>query len=269
MNKKFSICIWDKLNVIFLLFSIVTFIPFVIFLTLSFINTENSFALGMGGIFASLFSAFLISIVVRVVDFKKKKDNEEKALLMLNGHLESIFTEIQTFFPQIKSFVKINENHTVELPKGIVYYTNIENAEIFDFIDFKEEFLLVKNKLDKKIKLCINSPFFMQCNIEVINLITNLQTNGFTRNLHYIATTHTNISKEQVQYGFIFTEEKEFESLYVNLTLLLKRKPFVLLRELTEDEKNEYLKFIEQAKRMIKDYNLSTGRKYLGSKRIA
>ena len=268
MNKKFTIHIWDKLNIIFSIFSLLTFIPFGVFFILSLFDIQNGFFLGMSGLFASLFSAFFIAIVVRFVDLQKKKDSEEKALLMLNGQLEAIFSEIQTFYPQTKAFAKINENHTVNLPKEIIYCTDIEKEGMRDFIDFKQEFLVAKRKLDEKIEKCINSPVFAQCNIEVINLVANLQNNGFTRDLYNIATTPSTIAEEQIQYGFIFTEEKEFEALFIDLGLLLRRKTSMLLRELTSEEKTDYLKFIEETKKTLKGYNLSNGKTYLGNKRI-
>ena len=268
MNKKFTIHIWDKLNIVFSIFSLLTFIPFIVFFILTLFDIQNGFLLGMSGLFASLFSAFFIAIVVRIVDLQKKKDSEEKALLMLNGLLEAIFSEIQTFFPHIKAFVKINENHTVNLPKEIVYCTDIEKEDMRDFIDFKREFLVIKGNLDKKIEKCINSPAFVQCNIEVINLVASFQNNGFTRDLYNISTTPSTINENQIQYGFIYDEEKEFERLFIDLGLLLKKKPSMSLRELNVEEKNEYLRFIEEQKQLLKGYNLSDGKKYLGNKRI-
>lgn len=268
MNKKFTIHIWDKLNIIFSVFSLLTFIPFIVFFILSLFDIQNGFSLGMSGLFASLFSAFFIAIVVRFVDLQKKKDSEEKAFLMLNGQLEAIFSEIKTFYPQTKAFVKINENHTVNLPKEIIYFTDTEKEGMCDFIDFKQEFLVAKRKLDEKIEKCINSPVFVQCNIEVINLVANLQNNGFTRDLYNISTTPSTINENQIQYGFIYDKGKEFERLFIDLGLLLKKKPSMSLRELNVEEKNEYLRFIEEQKQLLKGYNLSDGKKYLGNKRI-
>ena len=80
MTKKFTIQIWDKMNIVFSICTLLTFIPFVVFFILSLFDIQNGFSLGMSGLFASLFSAFFIAIVVRFVDLQKKKDIPQKEL---------------------------------------------------------------------------------------------------------------------------------------------------------------------------------------------
>lgn len=268
MNKKFTVKIWDKLNIIFSALSLISFIPFVVFFILSLYDTNNGFFLGMSGIFASLFSAFFIAIIVRFVDLLKKKNSEDKALSMLNGHLIGIFINISSFFSVIKAFVEINENNTVSLPKGTVYYTNTEDEEMRNFMDIKEEFSVIKKNLDKYIEKCINSPFFFQCNVGVVNLIAKLQANGFTQNLYNISITPNTIKEEEIQYGFIYKEKIEFEEIFNELGILLKRKAGEPLRELTVKEKDEYIKFIEEKRIELSAYGLGNGMKSLGRKRI-
>ena len=110
MGKKFTVKIWDKLNIIFSILSLITFIPFVIYFILSMLNTDNGFFLGMSGVFASLFSAFFIAIIVRVVDLLKKKNGEDKALSMLNEHLGEkcrYCLQMSTFFSVFEVFAYI------------------------------------------------------------------------------------------------------------------------------------------------------------------
>ena len=269
MDKKYTIQIWDVLNIVFFIFSFITFIPFVVFLVLSLTNIENGFYLGMCGVFASLFSAFFIAIIVRIVDLQKKKDSEYKAFLLIKGYLLEILLEIERFFPQTKAFVKINENNTVMLPNGIVYYTDVENEEIREFIDFQEEYLVAKQNVEKKIKKCMNSPFFNQCNLEVVTLIATLQTNGFTRCLLNVSTRPPFVDEDHMLYPLIFKDVSEFETLFTDLSILLERNPHKKLRVLTEEEKNDYLEFINTKRELIKKSGIvHSGKAYMDSKRI-
>ena len=109
MNSKYQIKIWDKLNLFFLLMSILLFIPFIAFFIYSFINKNNGFASAMAGIFGSLFSAFFIAVIVRVVDMKKQYDNELKAFLIVKPYLLDLITEINQFLPHIGCFTTIKD----------------------------------------------------------------------------------------------------------------------------------------------------------------
>ena len=107
----------------------------------------------------------------------------------------------------------------------------------------------------------------MQCNTEVVNLIAKLQSNKFTQSLQNIPN-YQHIEIEPIRYGYIFTEEKDFEILFMELGHLLNIDDVVELRELTEKEKNDYLSFIENVKNTSEICKGSKGKIYYFNKRI-
>lgn len=267
MKKRF-IVFFDTLNIIFFVISIVTFIFSAVFVILSGLDMQNGFWSGMSGISVSLFSGFFIALIVRTWDMKKKRDCEKKAFLMFKQNLNDLYCEINRFYPQTKSFVKINENDTAKVPNGIVYYTDVDQGKIRAYIDFRKTYSNIKKRVDDKIEKCINSPFFYQCDTKVIDIVANLQTNGLTRNLQNISSYGFAFAEERCFYSSIFKNMKEFDSLYSNLALLLEQTTVRSLRELSEEERNEYIKDINESRSIFSDKNLEGLTQYFNGKRI-
>ena len=90
-KKKFTVTVWDGMNKFLASATAITMIVFIILFVLCFTETigtdKHGFILGMCGVFASLASAFFIAWIMRVYDIKRKKDQEEKALMLLQPNL--------------------------------------------------------------------------------------------------------------------------------------------------------------------------------------
>lgn len=80
-NKKtddFAITLWDGMNIFLSVATLLTTIIFTILLVLSFVkkigSSEQSFIIGLCGVFASLASAFFIAWIMRIYDLIKKEN---------------------------------------------------------------------------------------------------------------------------------------------------------------------------------------------------
>lgn len=220
----------------------------------------------MCGVFASLASAFFIAFFVRYFDLKRKSLQESKALNIITPNLIEIYTVINGFLPQIKAFVTINEDDTIIYPKERVYYTDdslkVDNR---DFIDFGSIFFCSKSSLDAKLEKSLKSPMIYQCNESVVDLLTRIQLNGFTRNLFEIQGAHRAFDPSTTTYMSLYNNFQELWELYEELAILVQKKTKEHLRKLNDEEIKIYIKEIET---ILPQLPTDKGTVYLGNKRI-
>lgn len=127
---------------------------------------------------------FLLLGFVRFFDFKKKKEQELKALELISPYLTTIFCTIDNFFPYIKCFAKIHTDDRIEYPRGIIYFTDSSvSVENRSFVDLNTIFRVSYSKLNDDLNECFNTPIIYQCNEKVIKLLTGLKLNQLTYNL--------------------------------------------------------------------------------------
>lgn len=270
-NKNFTVTIWDGMNIFLAIATAITTIIFIILFVLCFMEDigtpKHGFILGMCGVFASLASAFFIAWVMRVYDIKHKKDQEQKALTILRPYLKKTFSTIELFFPQLKSFVTINDDDTIQYPNETVYYieSNGGNASR-SFVDLKEEFKMAYSNLSKDLQDCLNSPILFQCNEGIAVLLTKLKLNGLTRNLFEIYKASTNSFFSNTAFGSLHKNYNEFIELYEILAIISDSKPTGQLKELSGDAKEQYILEIKNIKQQITSKH--NGRIYKGRDRI-
>lgn len=270
-TKNFTTTLWDGMNIFLFIATILTTITFILLFVLSFVmkigSSEHGLVLGMCGVFASLASAFFIAWVMRVYDLRKKQEQELKALTLLQPYLEKIFSAINEFFPQLKSFATINTDDTIQYPHEIVYYTDPNKAvENRSFIDFNLAFKESYSKLDKVLQECLNAPILFQCNEEIVNLLTCLKLNGLTQNLFEIYKASSDPFFINTSFMNIYKNYSEFISFYEVLAKVTKQKAIGILKELSPEEKQMYILEIDTIKSQITTHH--AGRIYKGSIRI-
>lgn len=270
-KKKFTVTVWDGMNKFLAVATAVITIIFLILFILCF--TENigtgkhGFILGMCGVFASLASAFFIAWIMRVYDMKRKKDQEEKALTLLQPYLAKIFSTIDLFFPQLRSFATINEDDTIQYPNETVYYTDPgQGHSNRSFINLTEAFKEAHFNLDRDLADCLSDPILFQCNEEIVNLLTGLKLNGLTENLLEVYKASLDQFFINTVFIGIYENYKNFASLYETLATVSGNKPIGQLEELSPDQKKEYIAEIENILSQITAQH--KGRIYKGRDRI-
>ena len=267
-NKiKYTTNVRDNTNVFFMIATLISTVAFVVFLFLSFILKDNAqtLILGLCGVFASFSSAFFIAVFIRVLDMRKKQQAEIKAFEIIKTNIRDIFAQMSSFLPQIKCFVKINNDDTVDYPQGTIYFTNIDGTiDNRDFIDFNTVFKSVKFNLDNILDKCFSLPILFQCNENVITLISKIKANQFTFKLCEIYKARTYLLN--TTFANIHNEFNEIIELYNELSILVEMKTNDNLRELTEEERTVYKKEIENIVPQIP--SITKGTIYMGNKRI-
>lgn len=270
-KKKFTVTVWDGMNKFLAAATAVTTIIFIILFILCFtedVGTEkHGFILGMCGVFASLASAFFIAWIMRVYDIKHKKDQEEKALTILQPYLRKTFSTINLFFPQLKSFATINDDDTIQYPNETVYYTDPgEGYANRSFINLSEAFRESYSDLARDLQDCLNAPILFQCNEEIAVLLTKLKLNGLTQNLFEVYKASGNSFFSNTAFGSLRKNYNEFVELYETLAILAESKPIGQLEVLSEDAKKQYILEIENIRQQITSTH--RGRIYKGRDRI-
>lgn len=270
-KKKFTVTVWDGMNKFLAAATSITMIVFIILFVLCFAETlgtdKHGFILGMCGVFASLASAFFIAWIMRVYDIKRKKDQEEKALTILQPYLQKTFSTINLFFPQLKSFATISDDDTIQYPNETVYYTDPgEGYANRSFINLSEAFREAYSDLSRDLQDCLNAPILFQCNEEIAVLLTKLKLNGLTRNLFEIYKASGNSFFSNTAFGSLHKNYNEFVELYEMLAILAERKPIGQLEVLSEDAKKQYILEIENIRQQITSSH--KGRIYKGRDRI-
>lgn len=260
MNKKelkdFTITLWDSMNVFLFIATTVTTVIFIILfvcsLTMQMGSPEQSFSLGLCGVFASLASAFFIAWIMRVYDLNQRKKQEFKALTLLSPYLQKTLSTINSFFPQLKSFVTINSDDTIQYPHEIVYYTDPskDNGNL-SFIDFNLAFKETKRQLDADLQDCLSAPILFQCNEKIINLLTSLKLNGLTQNLFEVYKSSSDSFFTDVAFMDIHKNYNEFITLYELLAKVAQQTPIDTFNELSEKEKQIYIQDINNAQNYI------------------
>jgi len=267
IKEKYTTNIWDKTNVAFLISTIISSIAFFVFFILSFMLKDNaqSLIIGFCGVFASFSSAFFIAVFIRVLDMRKKQQAEAKAFEIIKTNIRDIFAEMGKFIPQIKCFVKINQDDTVDYPKEILYYTDIDgNIENRNYIDFNNIFKSAKFNIDHTLDKCLSLPIFFQCNENIIRLISKIKSNQFTFDLCEIYKARNYLTN--TSFMNIFNEYNEIIAIYNELSILADMKKSDNLRKLTDEEEIVYKKEIESIRLQLPQ--LTTGTVYKGYKRI-
>lgn len=269
-KNKFTLNVWDRLNKVLTVVTLLTAIIFIVLFILCFTtpvsNKSYSLIIGMCGVFASLASAFFIAVFIRIHDMDKKRQQELKALSILTPSFREIYTIINGFFPQIKTFVTIKDNDMIDYSQEKVYYTDEDNDNgNRSFIDFNKEFCYAKSKLDLALEECLKSPMIFQCNESILNLLTEIKLNGFTRNLHEVQAAPSIFNYTNTAYMSIYKNYLEFSDLYDELSNLLNENPNINLRELNDTEKELYIKEIDN---ILPQLPTTKGVIYMGGKRI-
>ena len=270
-KKNFTVTVWDRMNKFLAVATILTTMIFIILFILCCIKDigtpKHGFILGMCGVFASLASAFFIAWIIRIYDIKHKKEQEEKALTILQPYLKKIFLTIDLFFPQLKSFAIINDDDTIQYPNETIYYTD-PNAEYVNrsFINLNEAFREAHSELEQNLQECLNAPILFQCNEEIAVLLTKLKLNGLTRNLFEIYKTSDEFFFSNTSFGSLYKNYNEFVELYETLAIVIESKPIGKLEELSDDAKKQYILEIENIKQQITSKHM--GRIYKGWDRI-
>lgn len=272
-KNKYVIPVWDGLNIVFCILTVLTTIVFLILFILSCFNFKDenlrSVILSFCGGFASLSSAFFIAFFVRWHDLKKKQSIEKNALKLMRPYFSNIYCTIDSFYPQLKAFAKINTNDTLSYPKERIYYKRINDSTHRSFIDFDVEFSKSKHKLDSEIADCETSPLMYQCNGAVSDLLTRLKTNGLTRNLHNLITLQT--PSEMTFLASLYNNFQEYAFFYEEFSFLSEIEKHDNLELLNNSEKEEYLQIIEvclqKAKECSSNYP-SSSKAYFNNKRI-
>ena len=270
-KKKFTVTVWDGMNMFLAAATAITMIVFIILFVLCFTETlgtdKHGFILGMCGVFASLASAFFIAWIMRVYDIKRKKDQEEKALMLLQPYLAKIFSTIDLFFPQLHSFTTINEDDTIQYPNETVYYTDPEEGHSNrSFVNLTEAFKEAHYNLDRDLADCLSAPILFQCNEEIVNLLTGLKLNGLTENLLEVYKSSLDPFFTNTAYIGIYENYKNFASLYETLATVSGKRPIRQLEELSPEQKKQYIAEIENIRSQITAQH--KGRIYKGRDRI-
>lgn len=271
ITDNFAITLWDDMNIFLFVATLLTTIIFTILLVLSFVkkigSSEQSFILGLCGVFASLASAFFIAWIMRIYDIIKKREQELKALTLLRPYLQTILSTINNFFPQLTSFATINSDDTIQYSHEIVYYTDpSKNDRNLSFIDFNLAFSEAYLQLNKDLQECLNAPILFQCNEKIINLLTGLKLNGLTRNLFEANKSSSDPFFANSAFMGLHKNFNEFASFYEMLSIAAMQKPIGSLRELSPAEKKDYLLEIDTIKKQIPSNH--NGRIYKGNIRI-
>ena len=270
INNKFALKIWDWLNIVLTVATSLTSIIFIILFILCFATpvTDESYGMiiGMCGVFASLASAFFIAVFIRLHDMNKKSQQELKALRILTPYFRDVYTIINGFYPQIKAFASIKDNDMINYPQERVYYTDKDKGNgNRDFIDFNKEFCNAESKLSLALEECLKSPMIFQCNEAILNLLSELKLNGFTRNLFEVQAAPNIFSPTNTVYMSIYKNYLEFSTLYNDLLILLNEESRDNLCKLNDQEKELYIKEIDN---ILPQLPTDKGVIYLGSKRI-
>ena len=269
-KNKFTTNIWDNINIFLTISTAITTLVFCILFVLCFTtpvnNTFYGLITGMCGVFASLASAFFIAVFMRFHDMNKKKEQELKALSILTPNFREIYTIINGFYPQIQAFVTIKENDMIEYPQERVYYTDENKGDgNKTFIDFNKEFRNAESKLNSALEECLKSPMIFQCNESILNLLTKMKLNGFTRNLFEVQAAPDIFNSSNTVYMSIFNNYLEFSNLYGDLLSLLNEESKNNFRELNDSEKELYIKEIEN---ILPQLPTTMGVIYKGNTRI-
>lgn len=254
--NQFSLNTWDKMNVFLFISTIITTVAFLILFGTCFLMKKGTdchgMILGLCGVFASLASAFFIAWVVRFYDLKKKQEQELKALEIIRPYLTTIFSTINTFFPQLKSFATINNNDTISYPIRTIYYTDSSISEKNrSFVDLNTEFKEAYSQLNHDLNECLEAPILFQCNDKIIKLLTDLKLNRLTYNLFEIYKASSNPFLSNFSFMGLFKNYNEFASYYETLSKLVSIKPKGKLVELDATAKANYMKEIQNIKSQI------------------
>lgn len=254
-KNKYVIPVWDGLNIVFCILAVLKTIVFLILFILSCFNFKDenlrSVILGFCGVFASLSSAFFIAFFVRWHDLKKKQSIEKSALKLMRPYFSSIYCIIDSFYPQLKAFAKINTNDTLSYPKERIYYKRINDSTHRSFIDFDVEFSKSKHELDSKIAECERSPLMYQCNGAVSDLLTRLKTNGLTRNLKDLINFKT--PPQLTMLASLYDNFQEYAFFYEEFSFLSEIEKHDNLELLNNREKEEYMQIIEVCSQKAKE----------------
>lgn len=269
--KEFTITLWDGMNIFLFITTTVTTIIFIILFILSITmktgTSEQSFVLGMCGVFASLASAFFIAWIMRMYDLIKKREQELKALTLLRPYLQKTLSTINNFFPQLKSFVTINSDDTVQYPHEVVYYTDPSKDDgNRSFIDFNLAFREAYSQLNDNLNDCLSAPILFQCNEKIVNLLTGLKLNGLTQNLFEIYKASSEPFFTNTSFKSVHQNYTDFISCYETLAKAAMQKTVGSLKELSPDEKQTYILEIDTIKKQIPVNH--SGRIYKGNIRI-
>jgi len=223
--------------------------------------------LGMCGVFASLASAFFIAVFMRLYELHKQRQQQRNALKLLQPLFVQLYTTINGFYPQTKAFATINSDNTICYPKERIFYTDSSLCDgNRDFIDFDVEFKKAKFDLDQDLNAIFNSPALLQCHDTVINFLTNLKLNGFTLNLLEVQKANIpNSGFSQTAFMGIYENFIKFENYYTIVSELAERKVVDSLSSLSDAEKDEYIKTIENILPQLPQHN---GTIYKGNIRI-
>ena len=269
MKKKFLDPIWDWMNIFLLAITIITTIVFIILFVMSFAykmdHPYHAFILGMCGVFASLASAFFIAVFMRVFEICNQRKKQKNALKLLQPLFVEVYIAIGHFYPQIKTFATIKADDTIQYSKETIYYTNTLRQEgNREFVNFDLEFSKAKYRVDKALDACLNSPLIFQCPDSVISLLTNLKLNGLTRNLLEVQTVEVDQLPVTAFMG-IYKNYIEFDNYYTAISELSEREMVNSLRQLNDEEKEEYIRTIETILPQLPSHD---GSIYKGSMRI-
>ncbi len=271
ISKQFAVNVWDKMNLFLFVSTILSTIVFLVLFVWCFHcqlgSPTQSLILGMCGVFASLASAFFIAWIIRYFDLKKKQEQELKALEIISPYLSKIFSTIETFFPQLKCFATINTDDTINYPQDIVYYTDLSvSQENRSFVDLNTEFKSAYAQLNQDLTECLNAPIIYQCNDEIIKLFTGLKLNQLTYKLFEIFKASVNPFFSGSAFMELHKSYEEFDGYYQTLSKLVTIKPTGTLAELSDSEKDLYIKEIETIKKQLPSGH--SGKIYRGRVRI-
>ena len=269
-KKDFVSPVWDKTNIWFTLITVVTVAIFAVLMILSFVMTRNSDAhslvLGMCGVFASLASAFFIAVFIRVLDMKKKQREEIDALTLLTPNLFEVYSAINLFLPQMKTFVTIHSDNTITYPTERIYYSDLSKRDgNRSFIDFDIAFRKADSKTNEALEKCISSPILFQCNNKVINLLTKFRLNGLTHSLYEVQAFRSIADMNTAAYGDIYNDYSSFYECYLELSELIEKEPLNRLQKLSDTDEADYRREIET---ILPQLPIGAGVVYKGNHRI-
>lgn len=258
--------IWDKTNITLGILSCVFIIGFILLLIASIVvkgeKDNYSLLIGICGIFASLASAVFIAVAMRMIDMSKIEKLNDKAQKTLMPYFIEIYTEIERILPEIMAFVIIKEDDTICYPSEKIYYKDMNcNIENRTFMEFDQEFRDFKKIHDSKLGKCLDSPLLLQCNNEIIELLTKIKINGFTFCLYEASTA-------KIVGGSIcgiYEKYLEFIDLYYQLSKVVNKSTSKRLVLLSNEEKTDYIKEINY---MISKLPPHSGNIYRGAVRI-
>lgn len=269
--RKYTISVWDKLNIGLLIATLITSLIFIVLFILCFeieqSNLLHSFILGMCGVFASLASAFFIAFYTRMYELKEKKELEQKALIVLQPYFLNIYSKIHSFYPHLKSFALITPQDKISYSQDVIYYTNPNDGESNrSFIYLNDAFKYAHSDLEKSVNECLSMPILLQCNERVITLLTELKLNKLTNNLLEIYKDREIIYDQQIAYFGLYKNYLEFSKYYDFLAEITNSRVADKLIKLSIEEQEKYISEIVTIKKQcIKEH---PGRIYKGNKRI-